>query len=184
MEPAFDQLLSVARKLLKAGQLNARERRALQDTIGGFSEEIEKGLTFVIYKIRGGVTIATSPGSGRKQKLVEYQDNMGMELTNTFSEYKICQGLRVKRDELKQLFNPARWAIGLFKTGELKSLLINLQSDEYVIIEEVQEALSELNQAARKTLPEYVRIAEKHEKKIEKRKRQIRLKARRIFDVH
>jgi hypothetical protein len=185
MQLAFDELVSFVRQIPAAVNLNKREREDFRNTIAGFKDELDKGLTLVIHRIKGGINIAESGEKGRKQKLIDYHNDTPMKLMETFSEFKICQGLRNKRDHLEQLLNPAKFAIRVSKTSEVKGLLSALQSDEYVILEEVSDAMTELDTAARKKpLKDYVVTAERHVENIRKRQKQIERKSRRLFDVH
>lgn len=184
MKPAFDLLTEFVSRIGDAVNLNKNERKHFREAVGGFADEIDRGLTMVVHRIRGGITIAKSTKRGRKQDLIAYQQESAEKLLEHFREFRICDGLRAKRDHLKQLLHPAKFAIDVTKSGEVKNLLACLEHDEYVILDEVGDIIGDLHYQSSKTLKAYVQAAEAHITTIERRRKRIRDKARKVLALH
>ena len=163
-------------------ELNAKQRKQIRDVTDDIGHELTRGLILVEQRIEGGTAIATSKEDERQQELQKYISDSQRSLFKSFSEFKVCRGLREKRDQFEQFFHPAKAAIKIENIGKVDLLLTELENDERMIFDEVGSIFKDLGQAADHSSERYVKIAKKSLKQIDKRKTRIKKLTRQVHD--
>jgi len=166
----------------KMVKLNADQRQETRDAVDGIADELTRGLNLVIQRIEGAKRIALSKERGSKKELIDYLNHNEIKLFGAFSEFKICRGLREKRDHFKQLFHPAKATVRRENIQKVSDLLQDLESDERLIIDEVGPLLKDLQLAASKSKAKFLDEAEKAIRKLDGRKGRLKRIARSIHD--
>ncbi len=166
----------------KLVKLNADQRQEVRDVVGGISDELTRGLDLVAQRIEGARRIALSKEKGAKKELVIYLDENVGKLFEAFSEFKICRGLREKRDHFKQVFHPAKAAVRRENIDKVTQLLYELESDERMIIDEVGPLLNGLRTSASKSKKKFLIDSDEALKTLELRKRRLKKIARSVHD--
>ena len=176
---ALAEWILVVPKLVK---LNADQRQDIRDAVGGIADELTRGLDLVIQRVEGAKRIALSKEKDAKKELVDYLDKNVGKLFEAFSEFKICRGLREKRDHFKQVFHPAKAAVRRENIDKVTHLLYELESDERMIIDEVGPLLNALRASASKSKKKFLIDADDVLKTLEGRKRRLKKIARSVHD--
>jgi hypothetical protein len=166
----------------KLVQLNAKQRQEVRDAVGGVADELLRGLDLVSQRIEGAKRIAESKTVRGARELRTYLDESTQKLSESFSEFKICRGLREKRDQFTQLFHPARFAVRRENTKTVTRLLKELESDERMIIDEVGPILRELKAGASQPAASFLAMADQALEQIGARKQRVRRLARMVHD--
>lgn len=166
----------------KMVKLNTDQRQEIRDAVGGIADELTRGLNLVTQRIEGARRIALSKEKGAKEELVVYLDENIGKLFEAFSEFKICRGLREKRDHFKQVFHPAKAAVRRENIDQVTHLLYELESDERMIIDEVGPLLNDLRKSANKSKKQFLIDADAALKTVERRKRRLKKIARSVHD--
>jgi len=178
----FKKLVEWASAIPSLVELNAAQRQETRDAVGGVADELHRGLDLVAQRIEGAKIIASSKRRGAKKELVRYLLESEGQLVSAFSEFKICRGLREKRDHFQQLFHPARRSVRIQNMATVTHLLSELESDERLIIDEVGPLLMELRKAAGRSLKGFGPEADHALKQIKNRQRSVKRTARKIHD--
>jgi hypothetical protein len=178
----FKELVDWILLIPKLVKINAQQRQETRDAVGTVADELIRGLDLVAQHIEGGKRIAESKQKGSKKELQDYLSDTEWKLRKSFSEFKICRGLREKRDHFKQLFHPASASVKRKNLGTVNDLLGELEHDERMIIDEVGPMIVDLRSAARKSKKSYVDAADQSLQQIKSRKTMIRRLARKIHD--
>src|SRR5215831_1001982 len=95
----------------KLVKLNADQRQEIRDAVGGVADELIRGVDLVTQRIEGAKRIAQSKGRGKSEELKNYLGESTSKSADSFSEFKICRGLREKRDHFKQILHPSRASV-------------------------------------------------------------------------
>ena len=169
----------VVPKLVK---LNSDQRQGTRDAVGGIADELTRGLDLVIQRIEGAKRIASSKEKGAKKELVVYLNENKGKLSEAFSEFKICRGLREKLDHFKQVFHPAKATIRRKNIEKVTNLLSELESHERMIIDEVGPLLKKLGASASQSKKKFLIDADNAIKTLDRRKRRLKKIARSVHD--
>jgi hypothetical protein len=178
----FQELTEWILMVPKLVKLNSKQRQEIRDVVGELADELDRGLQLVKFRVDGAIRIATS-SSSPPGELDAYLAESEVKLSNSFSEFKICRGIREKRDHFAQLFHPAKASIRTENIGKVERLLGELERDERLIYDEVGPLLNDLRVAARADATCFPEAAENCLSKIAKRQKQIKKLARKIHDA-
>lgn len=161
-------------------KLNAKQRQEIRDAVGGVADELVRGLDLVAQRIEASKRIAESKHA--RVELREYLGKSALKLGQSFSEFKICRGLREKRDHFTQLFHPVRFTVRRQNVTKVARLLQELERDERMIIDEVGPLFRKLRVEAGRPAAQFLARADEALRQVEMRKAKVRRLARRVHD--
>lgn len=180
----FKELVDWILIIPKLVKLNATQRQETRDAVGSVADELNRGLELVAIRIEGAKIIASAKQRNARNELVTYlnHDVWKNELSKAFSEFKICRGLREKRDHFKQLFHPAKAAVRRENRTKVTALFNQLEYDERMIIDEVGSLLTKLREDALQDVSAFLESADEAIQQVHRRQKRVKRLARRIHD--
>jgi len=155
-----------------------------ENAAGTVADELIRGLQLVAQRIRGAETIVrtTAPGNDRDRELRQYLNESESKLSEAFSEFKICRGLRSTRAQFTEMFGSAKFATSIGTGETIERLLSELESDERMIIDEVGPMLQDLRNHVSAAENKFYAAAAKHIVDLSRRENRVRHLAREVHD--
>jgi hypothetical protein len=179
----FKELADFVLLLPKLVKINAENRQQIRDAVGIVADELIRGLSLVQSRIEGAKIIARSSSPDAQSLLQTYMAETTSKLANAFSEFKICRGLRETRDQFVRPFDLAKASVRVKSIAEIDRLLTELESDERLIIDDVDPIVTDLSIAAEQSPEVFLQLANIMIQKIRKRKKKVRKLARSVIDA-
>ena len=174
----FGDFVEIVLVLPKLAKLNRDNRKILRDAVGTVADELQRGLGLVKLRIEGAKVIARSADRSARKNLQQYMLETEAKLFEAFSAFKICQGLRDVRDRVKSPFDSLAGAIAIQHIGRVKAVMLELESDERMIIDEAGPLLNSLSVAAKGPLDQFGTEADKVIRQLERRASKIKTLAK------
>lgn len=121
---------------------NREMREEIRAIIGDMADDINGGLHIIIMRLRAAKRL------DNRQEFVDYLNNSEGEIFRSFSEFRVCAGIRNLEDRFKRLFDPTRTAVDLSNVSEIQDLIVSLESHERLIFDMLSGNMNRIRDAA------------------------------------
>lgn len=127
----------------KAISKNKEIREEVRSIIGDLADDINSGLSIIIMRLRASKRITDD------YEFSDYISDSEHQIYTSFSEFKVCAGIRNLEDRFNSIFDPTRTAVDISSIEEVKNLVSTLENHERLIYDMLSSNMKEIQESVR-----------------------------------